>query len=137
MGVLQSSLLQGFLLHLMFSVIHVQIRHRPRDASSDLARCSRFSRSAIMNHSFLAPYIATIGDSVQGSPLLLNKWESPSSHSDFTIFVSAATITLSTRIIQIAINNLQQWTKTKGTRFSTEKLWLSILRKERKAKNHS
>ena len=36
-----------------------QDRHRPSDASSDLA------------HSFLAPDIATIGDSVQGSPLLL------------------------------------------------------------------
>ena len=44
--------------------------------------CSRFSSSAITNHSFLAPYIATIGDSVQGSPLLLNKWESPSSHCE-------------------------------------------------------
>ena len=40
---------------------------------------------------------------------------------DFTIFVSAAAITHSTRIIQIAINNLEQWTKTKGTRFSIEK----------------
>ena len=40
---------------------------------------------------------------------------------DFTIFVSAATITHSSRIIQIAINNLEQWTKTKGMRFSTEK----------------
>ena len=41
-----------------------------------------FQRSAITNHSFLAPDIATIGDSVQGSPLLLNKWVSPSSHSE-------------------------------------------------------
>ena len=40
---------------------------------------------------------------------------------DFTIFVSAATITHSTRIIQIATNNLEQWMKTKGMRFSTEK----------------
>ena len=40
---------------------------------------------------------------------------------DFTIFVSAATITHSTRIIQIASNNLEQWTKTKGMRFSIEK----------------
>ena len=40
---------------------------------------------------------------------------------DFTIFVSAATITHSTRIIQIAINNLEQWTKTKGMKFSIEK----------------
>ena len=40
---------------------------------------------------------------------------------DFTIFVSAATITHSTRIIQTAINNLEQWTKTKGMRFSIEK----------------
>ena len=60
-----------------------QDRHRPRDASSNIANCSRFSRSAITNLSFLAPYIATIGDSVQGSPLLLNKWESPSSHSEW------------------------------------------------------
>ena len=59
-----------------------QDRHRPSDASSDLAHCSRFSRSAVTNHSFLAPDIATIGDSVQGSPLLLNKWESPSTHSE-------------------------------------------------------
>ena len=56
---------------------------------------------------------------------------------DFTIFVLAATITHSTSIIQIAINNLEQWTKTKGMRFSIEKLWLLSLRKERKAKNHS
>ena len=88
MGVLQSSLLQGFLLHLMLSVIHVQIRHPSRSSSSKrrLQRscyCSRFSRSAITNHSFLAPYIATIGDSVQGSPLLLNKWKSPSSHCEW------------------------------------------------------
>ena len=40
---------------------------------------------------------------------------------DFTIFASAATITHSTRIIQIAINTLEQWTKTKGMRFSVEK----------------
>ena len=40
---------------------------------------------------------------------------------DFTIFFSAATITHSTKIIQIAINNLEQWTKTKGMRFSIEK----------------
>ena len=40
---------------------------------------------------------------------------------DFTIFVSSATITHSTRIIQIAINNLEQWMKTKGMRFSIEK----------------
>ena len=40
---------------------------------------------------------------------------------DFTIFVSAATITHSTRIIQIATNNLEKWTETKGMRFSIEK----------------
>ena len=55
-----------------------QDRHRPRDASSDLAHCSRFSKeryhepNAIKDHSFLAPDLATIGDSVQGSHLLLN-----------------------------------------------------------------
>ena len=69
----------------MLSVIHVQIRHPSKSSSSkrrlqQSCYCSRFSSSAIMNHSFLAPYKATIGDSVQGSPLLLNKWESPSSH---------------------------------------------------------
>ena len=40
---------------------------------------------------------------------------------DFTILVSAATITHSIGIIQIAINNLEQWTKTTGMRFSIEK----------------
>ena len=40
---------------------------------------------------------------------------------DFTIFVSAAIITHSTRIIQISINKLEQWTKTKGMRFSIKK----------------
>ena len=54
-----------------------QDRRRPRDASSDLPHQSRLSRSAITTDSFLAPNIATIGDSVQGSPLLLSKWESP------------------------------------------------------------
>ena len=87
-GVLQSSLFQGFLLRLMLSVIHTQIRHPSRSSSSKrrLQRscyCSRFSSSAITNHLFLAPYIATIGDSIQGSPLLLNKWESPSSHCEW------------------------------------------------------
>ena len=100
MGVLQSSLLQGLLLHLMLLVIHVQIRHPSKDLACHLAwsfpsRSSSskvtppailliavaFQRSAITNHSFLAPDIATIGDSVQGSPLLLNKWESPSGGS--------------------------------------------------------
>ena len=55
---------------------------------------------------------------------------------DFTTFVSAATITHSTRIIQIAINNLEQWTKTKGMRFSAEKT-VVIKFEKRKAKNHS
>ena len=54
-----------------------QDRRRPSDASSDLPHRSRLSRSAITTDSFLAPNIATIGDSVQGSPLLLTKWESP------------------------------------------------------------
>ena len=72
----------------MLSVIHVQIRHPSRSSSSKrlLQRScywSRFSSSAITNHSFLTPYIATIGDSVQGSPLILNKWESPSRHCEW------------------------------------------------------
>ena len=40
---------------------------------------------------------------------------------DFTIFVSAANVTHSIRVIQVAINNLEQWTQTKGMRFSVEK----------------
>ena len=40
---------------------------------------------------------------------------------DFTIFVWADTTTHSTRIVQIAINNLEQWTKTKDMKFSIEK----------------
>ena len=36
-----------------------------------------FQRSAITTDSLLAPNIATIGDSVQGSPLLLSEWDSP------------------------------------------------------------
>ena len=51
---------------------------------------------------------------------------------DFTIFVSAATITHSTRIIQIAISNLEQWTKTKGMRFSIEKKTAAIKFEKRK-----
>ena len=53
---------------------------------------------------------------------------------DFTIFVSAATITYSTRIIQIAINNLEQWTKTKGMRFSIEKTAAIKFEKRKKGK---
>ena len=56
---------------------------------------------------------------------------------DFTIFVLAATITHSTRIIQIAVNNLEQWTKTKRMRFSTEKTVAIKSEKRKKAKNHS
>ena len=40
---------------------------------------------------------------------------------DFTIFVSATNINHSTRVIQMAINNLEKWTKTKGMKFSSEK----------------
>ena len=53
---------------------------------------------------------------------------------DFTIFISAATITHSTRIIQIAINNLEQWTKTKGMRFSIEKTVAIKFEKRKKGK---
>ena len=51
---------------------------------------------------------------------------------DFTIFVSAATITHSTRIIQIAINNLEQWMKTKGMKFSIEKTGYQVWEKKEK-----
>ena len=53
---------------------------------------------------------------------------------NFTIFVSAATITHSTRIIQIAINNLEQWTKTKGMRFSIEKILAIKFEKRKKGR---
>ena len=53
---------------------------------------------------------------------------------NFTIFVSAATITHSTRIIQIAINNLEQWTKTKGMGFSIEKTVAIKFEKRKKGK---
>ena len=40
---------------------------------------------------------------------------------DFTIFVSASNLNHSTRVLQMAINNLEKWTKTKGMKFSSEK----------------
>ena len=103
-AVLQSSLLQGLLLQLMLPVLHVQIRHLSEDlachpslvlpllANSDsqpkivvvlvtppaisLVPVA-FQRSAITNDSLLAPGIATVGDSVQGIPLLLGEWDLP------------------------------------------------------------
>ena len=54
-----------------------QDRRRPSDAYSDLPHHSRLSRSAITTDSFLAPNTATVGDPVQGSPLLLTAWDSP------------------------------------------------------------
>ena len=51
---------------------------------------------------------------------------------DFTIFVSAITITHSTRVIQITINNLEQWTKTKGMRFSIGKITVIKFEKRKK-----
>ena len=80
----------------MLLVLHVQIRHPSKDLACHpglvlplkivvvqvtppaiFLIAVAFQRSAITTHSFLAPDIATIGDSVQGSPLLLNEWESP------------------------------------------------------------
>ena len=40
---------------------------------------------------------------------------------DFTIFTSAVNTNHSNRIIQTSINRLQDWTKTRGMRFSSEK----------------
>lgn len=40
---------------------------------------------------------------------------------DFTIFVSATSLAHSTRVMQVAISKLEQWTKTRGMRFSKEK----------------
>ena len=104
MAVLQSSLLQGSILQLMLPVLHVQIRHLSKDlachpslalpllANSDsqpkivvvhvtppaiFLVAVAFQRSAITNDSLLAPGIATVGDSVQGIPLLLGEWDSP------------------------------------------------------------
>ena len=113
MGVLQSSLLQGSLLQLMLPVLHVQIRHLSKDlachpslallhlANSDsqpkivvvhvtppaiFLVAVAFQRSALANDSLLAPDIATVGDSVQGIPLLLGERDSlqwvPPLHSD-------------------------------------------------------
>ena len=50
-----------------------QDRRRPRDASSDLPH----HRSAITTDSLLVPNIATVGDPVQGGPLLQSEWDSP------------------------------------------------------------
>ena len=40
---------------------------------------------------------------------------------DFTIFVSATNLNHSTRVLQMAINKLEKWTKTKGMKLSSEK----------------
>ena len=96
MGVLQSSPLQGFLPHLMLLVLHVQIRHLSENLACHLSLARplkivvvlmtppaifpvtvAFQKSAIMTESLLAPTVATVGDAVQGSPLLLSQWESP------------------------------------------------------------
>ena len=95
-GVLQSSLLQGSLLQLMLLILIVQIRH----LSTDLA-CHpglvlplkivvvqgtppaiflitvAIPRSAITTDSLLAPNLGTVGDPVQGGPLLQSDWDSP------------------------------------------------------------
>ena len=101
MGVLQSSPLQGLPLQLMLPVPHVQIRllseglgchpslALPRQANSGsqpkivvihvtppaiFLVTVAFPRSVIATDSLLAPDIATVGDSVQESPLLLSEW---------------------------------------------------------------
>ena len=87
----------------MLLVLHVQIRHLSKDLACHpslafplLANCDSqpkiivvhvtppaiflvavaFQRSALANDSLLAPDIATVGDSVQGIPLLLGEWDS-------------------------------------------------------------
>ena len=40
---------------------------------------------------------------------------------DFTIFISSTNLIHSTRILQMSINKLEQWAKTKGMKFSSEK----------------
>ena len=112
-GVLQSSLLQGSLLQLMLLILHVQIRHlsrglachpslaHPHLANSDshpkivvvhvtppaiFLVATAFQRSALANDSLLAPGLVTVGDSVQGIPLLQGDRDSlqgvPPLHSD-------------------------------------------------------
>ena len=95
-GVLQSSLLQGFLPQLMLPVLHVQIRHLSEDLACHPSQALplkivvvlvtppaislitvAFQKSVIATDSLLVPTVATVGDAVQGSPLLLSDWESP------------------------------------------------------------
>ena len=100
MGLLQSSLLQGFLPHLMLPVLHVQIRHLSEDlACHPSLACPlkivvvlvtppaiflvtvAFQKSAIVTESLLAPTVATVGDAVQGEspqgvPPLQCEWDS-------------------------------------------------------------
>ena len=54
-----------------------QDRRRPRTPPAIFLFTVASQRSAITTDSFLALDIATIGDSVQGSSLLLSDWESP------------------------------------------------------------
>ena len=51
---------------------------------------------------------------------------------DFTIFVSASNLNHSTRVLQMAINKLEKWTKTKGMKFSREKTVVVKFEKRRK-----
>ena len=51
---------------------------------------------------------------------------------DFTIFVSATNLNHSTRVIQMAINNLEKWVKTKGMKFSSEKTVVIKFEKRKK-----
>ena len=95
--VLQSSLLQGSLLHLLLPALHVQIRHHSRAFACLLSLAlphlaindshpkivvvhvtplaifpiaAAFLRNALANDSLLATSLATAGDSHQGIPLL-------------------------------------------------------------------
>ena len=103
MDVLQSSLLQVSLLHLMLPVLHVQIRRHSRGFACHLSRAlphlattdslskivtvhvtspaiflvaATFLKSAFANDSPLATSLATAGDSFQGIPLLLSDGDS-------------------------------------------------------------
>ena len=51
---------------------------------------------------------------------------------DFTIFTSSTNVRHSTRVIQLAINNVERWTKSKGMRFSSEKTVAVKFEKRRK-----
>ena len=54
---------------------------------------------------------------------------------DFTIFISSTNLVHSTRILQMSINKLEQWAKTKGMKYFSEKTMAIKFKKRRTAIN--